>query len=345
MPAGGEGNSGGFLNALDSLKESINSSIESGLSALPDAIEGVTRAILGTGIGVGGDGVSLGAAGGGLTDEQVDALAASLGEDLDSSFRSDFIPTLLGNQPGTVQPGSPEDDDETVARAPAAPRLNQATAAGVSAVADVLSLEALANVAQESTLSNIASSLGSIQIATEKTAAAPVVAALRESGVEFPFSPTSPTPDAAGIQAVSDAGLNASGLALFGQLDSITDQSETVKGLESLQELLSMPLQLEAGTLENPLYIKTDDILQVELVDKSVDATIVNTEPIPVNPGTVTVIVGNTPLSVNISDLGSLISELSAGNTARDAIWRTDDLGELVGELSTENWSLNAILL
>ena len=314
--AGGEGNSGGFLNALDSLKESINSSIESGLSALPDGIEGLTRAILGTGIGVGGDGVSLGAAGGGLTDEQVESLAASLGEDLDSSFRSDFIPTLLGNQPGTVQPGDPDPDEDTVARAPAAPRFNQATAAGVSAVADVLSLEALANVAQESTLSNIASSLGSIQIATEKTAAAPVVAALRESGVEFPFSATSPTPDAAGIQAVSDAGLNASGLALFAQLDSIADQSETVKGLESLHELLSMPLQLEAGTLENPLYIKTDDILQVELVDKSVDATIVNTEPIPVNPGTVTVIVGNTPLTVNISDLSVLLSQLSQENTA-----------------------------
>ena len=96
--AGGEGNSGGLINALNSLKDSIDSSLESGLSALPDVVEGVVRSILGTGIGVGGDGVSLGAAGGGLTDAQVEALAASLGEDLDSSFRSDFIPTLLGNQ-------------------------------------------------------------------------------------------------------------------------------------------------------------------------------------------------------------------------------------------------------
>ena len=107
VPAGGEGNSGGFLNALDSLKDSINSGIESGLSALPDSIEGLTRAILGTGVAVGGDGVSLGADRGGLTDAQVESLAASLGEDLDSSFRSDFIPTLLGNQPGHRPTGEP----------------------------------------------------------------------------------------------------------------------------------------------------------------------------------------------------------------------------------------------
>ena len=115
------------------------------------------------------------ASGGGLTDAQVEALAASLGEDLDSSFRSDFIPTLLGNQPGTVQPGDPEPDEDTVARAPAAPRFTQAAAAGVSAVADVLSLEALANVAQETTLSRIAT-------ATERIADVPLVDATSGGG-------------------------------------------------------------------------------------------------------------------------------------------------------------------
>ena len=144
------------------------------MSALPDVVEGVVRSILGTGIGVGGDGVSFGADAGGLTDAQVEALAASLGEDLDSSFRSDFIPTLLGNQPGTVQPGDPEPDDD-IARAPAAPRFTQAAAAGVSAVADVLSLEALSNVAQETTLSRIAT-------ATERIADVPLVDQLEGGG-------------------------------------------------------------------------------------------------------------------------------------------------------------------
>ena len=71
----------------------------SGLFDLPrtlaEGIQGVVaNAVLSSGVSVGGDGVSFGADAGGLTDAQVEALAASLGEDLDSSFRSDFIPTL-----------------------------------------------------------------------------------------------------------------------------------------------------------------------------------------------------------------------------------------------------------
>ena len=185
VPGGGEGSGGGFLNAIKDLKDSIDSGLESALSALPDSIEGAVRTVLGTGIGVSGGGVSFGADSGGLTDAQVEALAASLGQDLDSSFRSDFIPTLLGNQPGTVQPGSADPDDDTP-RAPAAPRLTQAAAAGISAVADVLTVEALANVAQETTLAGIAETLDRVKLATERTADQPLVDQLIAAGIAAP---------------------------------------------------------------------------------------------------------------------------------------------------------------
>ena len=155
VSGGGEGSGGGFLNALSGLKDSIESGLESGLSALPDSVEGVVRSILGAGVSVGGDGVGLGAGGGtAFTDEQVEALAASLAEGLGESFRSDFIPTLMGNQPGQVQPGS-ADPDEDIAQAPAAPRFGQAAAAGVS------------NVAQESTLAQTNFELLALRTFTE----------------------------------------------------------------------------------------------------------------------------------------------------------------------------------
>ena len=151
---------------------------------IAEGVQNVVSAVLMSGVAVGGDGVSFGADSGGLTDAQVEALAASLGKDLDSSFRSDFIPTLLGNQPGTVQPGD-ADPDEDIARAPAAARFDQA-AASISAVADVLALDALENVAQDSTLISLGVKLDSIRLATERIADQPLVDQLIEAGVAFP---------------------------------------------------------------------------------------------------------------------------------------------------------------
>ena len=276
VPGGGEGSGGGFLNALSSLKDSIDSGIESGLSALPDSIEGVVRAVLGTGIGVSGDGVSLGADGGGLTDAQVEALAASLGEDLDSSFRSDFIPTLLGNQPGTVQPGDPDPDDET-AQAPAAPRFNQAAAAGVSAVADVLSLEALANVAQETTLVGVSDKLDSIRLETQRIADQPIVAQLRDAGVLLPQRLEDRTnsflPD-----VLTQGGIN--------QLANLENAERNVALLQEAQaNAQPADLSLMLGSSEsNPMYahIVNQPPVQeirgkVEITNKTIDANVVNT--------------------------------------------------------------------
>ena len=153
-------------------------------TALAEGLQSLVNAVLSSGVSVGGDGVSLGADAGGLTDAQVEALAASLGQDLDSSFRSDFIPTLLGNQPGTVQPGDADHDDNT-AQAPAAARFNQA-AASISAVADVLTVEALANVAQEATLVGVSDKLDSIRLEAQRIADQPIVSQLRDAGVLLP---------------------------------------------------------------------------------------------------------------------------------------------------------------
>ena len=146
-----------------------------------------------------------------------------------------------------------------------------------------------------------------------------VVEALREAGVVFPFRADSPVPDAAGIEAVMGADLNASGLALFAQLDSITDQSETVKGLESLQDLLSMPLQLEAGTLDNPLFIQSADPLDVHIVNDAIGVEVSNEDPIQVETGVVTVVIGSTPVSVQISDLGTLVNQIIQASIASGA--------------------------
>ena len=132
-----------------------------------------------------------------MTDAQVDALAASLGEDLDSSFQVRFhsdVTWEINRAP--FSPAIRDPDDDTIARAPAAPRFNQATAAGVSAVADVLSLEALANVAQEGTLVRIAYDvlIGNTQLATERVADA--TAWCRDwliAGVSLMSDPTDPT--------------------------------------------------------------------------------------------------------------------------------------------------------
>ena len=210
------------------------------------------------------------------------------------------------------------------------------------------------SLATETTLERIAAS-------TETLAQVPLVQALREAGVVFPFSADSPVPDEAGIQAVMGAGLNSAGFNLFRALESIqssiaaspdaaigmggmasasdtllqminqTGQEavtrldmihqtglETAQGLLTMNDLLTQALDRPAGTAEDKLYVTlAGEVLQVEVTNqvRSVDATIVNSSPIRVETGVVTVLVGNTPLTVNIADLSSLLSQLVQLNT------------------------------
>ena len=96
---------------------------------------------------------------------------------------------------------------------------------------------------------------------------------------------------------------------------------ETLKGLATMNDLLTQASERPAGTSEDPLYVTmAGDTLKVEVTNPvtSVDARIVN-EPLRVETGVISVVVGNTPISVRIADLGTLLSQLSQQNTERAA--------------------------
>ena len=167
--------------------------------------------------------------------------------------------------------------------------------------------------------------LSGLQSATESTAQVPLVQALREAGIAQPFSAGSPVPDTAALQAATNAGINQAGFQLLERLESIPNQSNGAKALAEIEDLKSFAREQAAGTADDPIYITATDPLPVEIkggeveVKGQVEAKIVNTEPIPVETGTVQVVIAGLPVSVRIEDLGALISQLSAGNTARDA--------------------------
>ena len=103
---------------------------------------------------------------------------------------------------------------------------------------------------------------------------------------------------------------------------------ETLKGLATMNDLLTQSLERPAGTSEDPLYVAltSKDALLVTVTNESlqvkgdVNAEIVNSSPIPVREqGTVQVVVNNTNLTVRIADLGTLLSQLSQQNTERAA--------------------------
>ena len=219
--------------------------------------------------------MSLGADAGGLTDAQVEALAASLGQDLDSSFRSDFLPTLLGNQPGTVRPGDPDPDDDT-AQAPAAARFNQASSA-ISAIADVLTVEALANVAQETTLVGVSDKLDSIRLEAQRIADQPIVAQLRDAGVLLPQTLEDRTnsflPD-----VLSQGGINQ-----FANLENADRNLALMQDLQANAQPADLSLMLGSSEA-NPIYahIVNQPPVQeirgkVEVTNKTIDANVVNT--------------------------------------------------------------------
>lgn len=233
------------------------------LKEAAELIQSAANAILSSGVSVGSEGVSAGAGGSGLDTGQI---ARDLAADLDGSFRSDVVPTLLGNQPGTVQPGAADPDEDT-AQAPAAIR---ATADAINTIANVLSVDALASVAQaattqETTLSSIASTLDSIRIATQRTADAPLVDRLLEAGVLFPQSPEDR------INSALPDFLTQQGLGLFADQDRLNSFLADMGPTPDLTGGL--------GDSEgNPLFAKVEfpDVQKVEVIGGKVDANVTN---------------------------------------------------------------------
>ena len=110
---------------------------------------------------------------------------------------------------------------------------------------------------------------------------------------------------------------------------------ETIKGLATMNELLTQASERPAGTADDPLYVQAlEGGLDVNIVNqKDINVKVNNAEDIgvqvnnevaiPVNPGTVTVIVGNTPLTVSVSEIGALITALAQGNAGQGAFGGT----------------------
>ena len=259
---------------VESQKESqLPSDFFNPFSAIADGIQSIAQAVLSSGVSVGGDGVSVGGAGGGRpSDEQVEQIRADLAEDLGESFRSDFIPTLMGNQPGQAQIGTADDDDET-AQAPAAIKFSDA-ADTLNTVANILSLDALANVAQESTLASVLTSVEGIRLATEQTAQLPLIEKLLEEGVAFPRTPEERTDS-----FIPDV-LNQSGIDLFAGFDNIDRNLQTLLDAQLQQTQGTPDLSVIPGTdPSNPMYIvdvNRDTPRKVEIAGGNVDANVVN---------------------------------------------------------------------
>ena len=286
-------------------------------SAIADGIQSIAQAVLSSGVSVGGDGVSVGGAGGGRpSDEQVEQIRADLAEDLGESFRSDFIPTLMGNQPGQAQIGSadpdPGDDNET-AQAPAAIKFSDA-ADTLNTVANILSLDALANVAQESTLASVLTSVEGIRIATEKTAEAPLVERLVDAGVAFPNDPQDPTNAALTQSPINDI-LGQGGLSLFANFDKIDQNLQTL--LDAQSQVQGTPdLSVIPGTdPSNPMYIKDVDAgvtRKVEVVGGNVDANVVNKT---LNTNVVNTVGVKHVGALAVTQSGEWVMQLSGGGT------------------------------
>ena len=257
---------------VESQKESqLPSDFFNPFSAIADGIQSIAQAVLSSGVSVGGDGVSVGGAGGGRpSDEQVEQIRADLAEDLGESFRSDFIPTLMGNQPGQAQIGTADDDDET-GQAPSAVKFSDA-ADTLNTVANILSLDALANVAQESTLASVLTSVEGIRLATEQTAQLPLVEKLLSEGVAFPR-----TPEERADSFIPDV-LNQSGIDLFAGFGNIDRNLQTL--LDAQSQAQGTPDLSVMGTPDNPtIHIRDVDAgvpRKVEIVGGNVDAKVVN---------------------------------------------------------------------
>ena len=140
------------------------------LSAVGGLLKDVAEAVLASGVGVGTGGVSVGGVGQ-SQDQFNQEVADSLAQDLGESFRSDVVPTLLGNQPGTVQPGSADPDDET-AQAPAAVARVQLATEGT-----------LQTLATESTLESVNAFVAQIAANTNILTQLPIIESLAGQGV------------------------------------------------------------------------------------------------------------------------------------------------------------------
>ena len=111
-----------------------------------------------------------------------------------------------------------------------------------------------AQLAQETTLSSISSTLAQIQLDTQRIADAPLVDRLVDAGVRFPNDPTDPTNAALTQSPIVDI-LGQGGLSLFANFDKIDQNLQTLLDAQS-QAQGTPDLSVIPGTdPSNPMYI------------------------------------------------------------------------------------------
>ena len=238
---------------------------------IADGIGRLVSFILGSGL----IGVGAGDVPGSDEADQINAdVAATLRPE--DSPRSDFIVTLPPNvytNQGTRDPDEIGDDDDETAQAPAAVRFGD-TGSAVNTAANFLTLDALANVAQESTLTSIANTLEGIKRATEQTAQQPLVDQLIEAGVAFPRTLEDRT-----NSFIPDV-LSQAGISLFAGFDNLQRRLDELgitnpqvdANLVLMEDLAarSQPVDLSqrpGGSSGSPMFIKDVDAGQTQKVE------------------------------------------------------------------------------
>ena len=272
----------------------------SGLFDLPRTIaEGIGRLgsfILGSGlIGVGAGDVS--------GSSQADRVNADVAATLkaEDSPRSDFVVTLSPNvftNQGTREPDDTGDDDDTTARAPAAIRFDNAADA-INTAANLLAIDALANVAQESTLVGVSDKLDSIRLEAQRIADQPIVSQLRDAGVLLPQTLedriNSFLPD-----VLTQGGIN--------QLANLENAERNVALLQEAQANMQPAPELSVipgSDPSNPMYahiVNQPPVQDVRVVNEVHTKAEITNKVIPVTLGKerVEVVVTNDSLSVRL---------------------------------------------
>ena len=166
-----------------SLIEGTEEGTRSALHDLPRVIaDGIGRLgsfILGSGLLGAGVGDTSSAA---ADQTNVDVAGSLKPED---SPRSDFVVTLPANPFTNQGTQESDDDDDSVARAPAAVRFDD-PADALNTASNLISASALVGVAQDSTVASLGGKLDAIRLAMERVADQPLVEQLRAAGVVAP---------------------------------------------------------------------------------------------------------------------------------------------------------------
>lgn len=231
--------------------------------------------MLSSGVGVGTGGASVGDAQ--ANQQEIDQfnqdVADELADQLGESFRSEFIPTLMGNQPGQAPLGDPDpdptgpaDDDET-ARAPSAFAFGGiATEATQNIIANQNILQTASMLVIDDRLEALNTTADAIRDATQRTADLPLVQQLVDAGIAFPRSNDE---NALNVRSSLSDLLSAGGINLFAGFDAIDRRLNELITPANVEFPLADERDRVASQSEE-IEIRLMDTLKVQIMNKEV---------------------------------------------------------------------------